>query len=315
MGARTAIATATWYPQHPQHGGGYLSAPVPQARPIANGPCPSPSSTSPSQQFYPQPSAYGPLPQNPMKMSPNASPYAQYALNYYHHQHAREREREAYYRSRNMMLPQSDWRPYGPTHAQQPPGQDPTLYYQQQQQQAAAHGFPPGAVPSGPPGAPATYPASAYPPRLPAAPAPMRAPHPQPHMMDTASQSGSRAPSTGPAPSAASPDSSSRMSAGVDSSDQRPGSAAVGPPAATHTPGPHSVSQPSTSMQLFDEEFSSSATDRDDCQADNPSSAHRDEGMGDGGMTLCTPGLRHRVPVAAAATAALPCRRFLRRLH
>ncbi|PIO74727.1 ARID/BRIGHT DNA binding domain protein [Teladorsagia circumcincta] len=185
---------------------------------------------------------------NSMKMSPNASPYAQYALNYYHHQSVREREREAYYRSRNMMLPQSDWRPYGPPHAQPPPSQDPALYYQQQQQQAAAHGFPPGTVPAGPPGAPGTYPASAYPPRLPPSTAPMRAPHPQPHMMDNASQAGSRAPSTGPAASAASPDSSSRMSAGVESTEQRPGSAAVGTPAAAHTPGPHSVPQPSTSM-------------------------------------------------------------------
>ncbi|VDM69113.1 unnamed protein product, partial [Strongylus vulgaris] len=118
MGARTAMATATWYPQNPQQGNGYLAASVPQARPVANGPCPSTST-------YPQPgypaSAASP---SSMKMSPNASPYAQYALNYYHQQNlAREREREVYYRSRSMMMPMlphqqhiqqqpPDWRHY-----------------------------------------------------------------------------------------------------------------------------------------------------------------------------------------------------------
>lgn len=53
-----------------------------------------------------------------MKMSPSPSPYAQYALSYYHQQNvAREREREAaaYYRSRSMipLLQPSDWRTYG----------------------------------------------------------------------------------------------------------------------------------------------------------------------------------------------------------
>ncbi|VDM84238.1 unnamed protein product [Strongylus vulgaris] len=65
--------------------------------------------------------------------------------------------------------------------------------------------------------------------------------------MDASSQSGSRAPSTGPAASAASPDSSSRMSAGADVAEQqRPGSAVLRTPAATPTPGPHPVPQPST---------------------------------------------------------------------
>ncbi|KAK6727735.1 hypothetical protein RB195_005426 [Necator americanus] len=353
MGARTAMATATWYPQHPQHGSGYLAASVPQARPVTNGPCATVST-------YPQP-GYPPTIASPssLKISPNTSPYAQYALNYYHqHSLAREREREAYYRSRSMMPPllphqhqpqhqPLDFRPYGPAHGQPQPGQDPSLYYhhQQQQQQAAAHGYPPGAVPSGPPSAPGAYPTPGYPPRLPPGATPMRAPHPQPHMpgapqpdlsqmdeqqrqhyfmqqqyhqqmaaqhhqqqqaqqqqaqqqqaqqqhqqqqqhtsqpppqqnlvvpaqtpqpatpgrpgsvqpptpaalqMDASSQSGSRAPSTGPGASGASPDSSSRMSAGADAADQqRPGSAAVGTPAATPTPGQHPTPQPSTSM-------------------------------------------------------------------
>ncbi|VDN27789.1 unnamed protein product [Cylicostephanus goldi] len=118
MGARTAMATATWYPQNPQQGSGYLAASVPQARSATNGPCASTST-------YPQPGypSSSPSPGS-MKMSPNASPYAQYALNYYHQQNiAREREREAYYRSRNMMMPMlppqqqmqqpPDWRSYG----------------------------------------------------------------------------------------------------------------------------------------------------------------------------------------------------------
>ncbi|WKX90631.1 hypothetical protein Q1695_009464 [Nippostrongylus brasiliensis] len=424
MGARTAVATATWYPQHPQQGCGYLSAPVSQARSMANGPCPSSSMPSSSQHIYPSP--YAPsLSPNTLKLSSSPSQYAQYALNYYHqHNAVREREREAFYRARGMMPPlvqQSDWRTYGVAHAQPPPNQDPAMYYQQQQQQPP-HGFPPGPVAQAP-GAPGAYPAGAYPSRLPPGAAPMRAPHPQAHMagapqpdlsqldeqqrqhyfmqhqyhqqqlaqqqqqqvqhqqaqhqqqaqahqqqqqqaqqtqqlqaqqmqqqhhqqhqqqqqqaqqqqqqaqqqqaeqqqqqqqqqqpqqqaqqtqqppqqtpphqtppqptqappqqstpqtqqslappghvtqpatparpcsvqpatpaalqMDTSSQAGSRAPSTGPAPSAASPDSSSRMSAGAELSDQRPGSAAVGTPAATPTPGPHPAPQPSTSM-------------------------------------------------------------------
>uniref|UniRef100_A0A0K0CYZ8 ARID domain-containing protein n=1 Tax=Angiostrongylus cantonensis TaxID=6313 RepID=A0A0K0CYZ8_ANGCA len=60
-------------------------------------------------------------------------------------------------------------------------------------------------------------------------------------------QSGSRAPSTGPVPSVTSPDSSSRMSAGAETSSemQRPGSAAVGTTAPTPT-APHPIPQPST---------------------------------------------------------------------
>ncbi|VDL84557.1 unnamed protein product [Nippostrongylus brasiliensis] len=116
MGARTAVATATWYPQHPQQGCGYLSAPVSQARSMANGPCPSSSMPSSSQHIYPSP--YAPsLSPNTLKLSSSPSQYAQYALNYYHqHNAVREREREAFYRARGMMPPlvqQSDWRTYG----------------------------------------------------------------------------------------------------------------------------------------------------------------------------------------------------------
>lgn len=64
-------------------------------------------------------------------------------------------------------------------------------------------------------------------------------------MDTTSSQAGSRAPSTGPPASAATPDSSSRMSAGGDLlSEVRPESAAAPTPGSTAAPTPGATPGP-----------------------------------------------------------------------
>ncbi|KAK6727736.1 hypothetical protein RB195_005426 [Necator americanus] len=114
---------------------------------------------------------------------------------------------------------------------------------QQQHQQQQQHTSQP------PPQQNLVVPAQTPQPATPGRPGSVQPPTPAALQMDASSQSGSRAPSTGPGASGASPDSSSRMSAGADAADQqRPGSAAVGTPAATPTPGQHPTPQPSTSM-------------------------------------------------------------------
>uniref|UniRef100_A0A1I7WX89 Atrophin-1 n=1 Tax=Heterorhabditis bacteriophora TaxID=37862 RepID=A0A1I7WX89_HETBA len=249
-GTRMAAATATWYPQHPQHGSGYLSAAVPMHRPT--GP-----SGPPLAHLYPQPHGY-PSPLAPVKP---VSPYASYALNYIH-QHSLAREREnAYYRSRGLIPPHpphSDWRhtphPFGYALVDWTSLFALCLYIVAVYK--AAWDYPYPDIRAGPPGQP---PPGGFPPNHPAA---------DPNLfvlvncilkftkycsmitvLDTTSQAGSRAPSTGPPASAATPDSISRMSGGAELGDQRPGSAAAPPPVSTITSnsGPSS-SQPSTRL-------------------------------------------------------------------
>lgn len=103
--SRVAAATATWYPQHPHQGSGYLSSPAsrPPPAPYMNGPTPT------MYQHPGYPSHMGRMGYLPPKLNTNASPYAQYAVQYYHHQNM-----QALYRS---QMVQPDWRsvanPYG----------------------------------------------------------------------------------------------------------------------------------------------------------------------------------------------------------
>ncbi|CAJ0578245.1 unnamed protein product, partial [Mesorhabditis spiculigera] len=148
MAQGRVAATATWFPQNPQQGSGYLSVPSPYTttHPSPRH-SPTPAARYPSPSPYQQKPAVSPQPPPPQ---PQAISYGQYAVNYYHHHNM---QREAYFRrsaaaaaaGQSSHYPAGfDWRMHYP-YGHPPPGL-----------QQVPPGYPHG-YPGIPPGHPAYY--------------------------------------------------------------------------------------------------------------------------------------------------------------